>query len=166
MKLLDVLKKYDRCVLRESAKLTKIYNAILRESEEVDDLDEATCPDCGNDPCTCESEKTTDEAEEIMSAEEFFNETDKECDECDTSKSKTEDVDESEEVEENDMLRNRPHNAHIDDPAGIKESETEEDFETIETINFNEDGDVELDDDDVINESIMKLWCDQSIETR
>jgi hypothetical protein len=73
---------------------------------------------------------------------------------------------EAEEVEENDMLRNRPHNAHIDDPAGIKESETEEDFETTETINFNEDGDVELDEEDVIDESIMKRWCDQSVETR
>jgi len=74
----------------------------------------------------------------------------------------------SEEVEENDMLRNRPHNAHIDDPAGIKESEedVEEDFETTETVKFNEDGDVELDDDDVIDESIMKIWCNQSIETR
>ena len=77
----------------------------------------------------------------------------------------------SEEVEENDMLRNRPHNAHIDDPAGIKESEedvdeAEEDFETTETVKFNEDGDVELDDDDVIDESIMKIWCNQSIETR
>lgn len=71
----------------------------------------------------------------------------------------------SEEVEENDMLRNKPHNGHIDDPAGIKESE-EEDFETVEEINFNEDGDVELDEDDIISESIMKKWCEQSIETR
>ena len=70
----------------------------------------------------------------------------------------------SEEVEENDMLRNRPHNAHIDDPAGIKEAE--EDFETLETINFNDDGDIELDDDDVIDESIMAKWCEQSIEVR
>ena len=72
---------------------------------------------------------------------------------------------ETEDVEENDMLRNRPHNGHIDDPAGIKEAE-EDDFETLETINFNEDGDIELDDDDVIDESIMKRWCDQSIEVR
>ena len=57
MKLLDVLKKYDRCVLRESAKLAKIYKTLLKESEGTDDLEEATCPDCGNDPCTCESEK-------------------------------------------------------------------------------------------------------------
>ena len=72
----------------------------------------------------------------------------------------------SEEVEENDMLRNRPHNGHIDDPAGIKESETEEDFETTEEVKFNECGDIELGEDDIIDESIMKRWCMQSIETR
>ena len=77
----------------------------------------------------------------------------------------------SEEVEENDMLRNRPHNAHIDDPAGIKESEeetdeTEKDFETTETVKFNENGDIELDEEDVIDESIMQMWCNQSVETR
>ncbi len=67
----------------------------------------------------------------------------------------------SEEVEENDMLRNRPHNGHIDDPSGVvaeAEDVDEEDFETTETVNFNEDGDVELDDDDVINESTMSIW--------
>lgn len=76
----------------------------------------------------------------------------------------------SEEVEENDMLRNRPHNAHIDDPAGIKESDSkeieEEDFETTEEVKFNEDGDIELDEEDVIDESTMKMWCNQSIEAR
>jgi len=34
--------------------------------------------------------------------------------------------DEQEDIEENDMLRNRPHNAHIDDPKGIV-SEDDED---------------------------------------
>ena len=56
------------------------------------------------------------------------------------------------------MLRNKPHNGHIDDPAGIKEAE-EEDFETTEEVKLNEDGEIELDDDDVIDESIMKQWC-------
>lgn len=41
-------------------------------------------------------------------------------------------------------------------PAGVDEAE--EDFETTETINFNEDGDIELDAEDVINESTMKMW--------
>ena len=62
------------------------------------------------------------------------------------------------------MLRNRPHNGHIDDPRGVVAEaeddveEAEEDFETTETVNFNEDGDVELDDDDIINESTMQMW--------
>ena len=122
MKLLDVMKKYDRCVMRESAKLTKIYNLLLKESAEADDIEEAeVCPDCGNDPCTCECGESedvkTDEAEEMISAEEFFGEAEKAAEDCD----------ETEDVEENDMLRNRPHNAHIDDPAGIKESDETED---------------------------------------
>ena len=122
MKLLDVMKKYDRCVMRESAKLTKIYNLLLKESADADDIEEAeVCPDCGNDPCTCESDADvdaeTDEAEESMTAEEFFGEAEKAAEDCD----------ETEDVEENDMLRNRPHNAHIDNPAGIKESDDPED---------------------------------------
>ena len=67
------------------------------------------------------------------------------------------------DVKENDMLRNKPHNGHIDDPAGVKESE--EDFETVEEVKFNEAGEVELDDDDVIDESLMQRWCAQSIES-
>ena len=54
MKLLDIMKKYDRCLVRESAKLTKIYNMILKESETDESLSEETCPECGNDPCTCD----------------------------------------------------------------------------------------------------------------
>lgn len=83
------------------------------------------------------------------------------------------DIVDSEEVEENDMLRNRPHNAHRDDPAAAKFNESEEDsveeeedFETTESVKFNENGDIELEDDDVIDESTMKRWCLQSIEVR
>lgn len=76
----------------------------------------------------------------------------------------------SEDIEENDMLKNRPHNAHVSDPkAALAENddvEEEEDFETTETINFNEDGDIELDEDDIIDEATMSRWCEQSIETR
>lgn len=104
MKLLDIMKKYDRCLVRESAKLTKIYNMLLKEAVEEDldvteiDLDEEKCPDCGKDPCVCDEE-------------------DKACDECGLIPE--EDFIKNDEVKENDMLRNRPHNAHIDDPAGI-----------------------------------------------
>ena len=120
MKLLDIMKKYDRCLVRESAKLTKIYNMILKESEADETIDEETCPDCGNDPCTCESDcKETDEDEEMMSAAEFFGEAEKGCDECDMIPEEDFIKGETEEVEENDLLRNRPHNAHIDDPKGV-----------------------------------------------
>lgn len=77
-------------------------------------------------------------------------------------------VDDSEEtdVKENDMLRNRPHNGHIDDPRGVisegddtENDAEEEDFETTETITYNENGDVELGEDDVIDESTMNRWC-------
>ena len=176
MKLLDVLKKYDRCVMRESAKLTKIYKTLLKESEDAKEVEEATCPDCGNDPCTCESDKdVTENDETVMSAAEFFAEAEKACDEaekaCDEAEKTCDETekacDETEEVEENDMLRNRPHNGHIDDPAGvIAEGEDEEDFETDESISYNEDGEIELNDDDVIDESTMKKWCLQSLEVR
>lgn len=83
-----------------------------------------------------------------------------------TLESEVQKIVDSEDIEENDMLRNRPHNAHIDDPRGvIAEGEDEkddveetEDFETTESVKFNEDGDVELDEDDIINESTMKMW--------
>ena len=71
----------------------------------------------------------------------------------------------SEDIEENDMLRNRPHNGHINDPEGVI-NEDDEDFETTETVRFNENGDIELDEDDVIDESTMKRWCLQSLEVR
>ena len=90
MKLLDVMKKYDRCVVRESAKLTKIYNLLLKESEEAEDIEEAeVCPDCGEDPCVCESDKEVDATEEVneddsnvMTAEEFFAEAEKAAEEA------------------------------------------------------------------------------------
>jgi hypothetical protein len=65
---------------------------------------------------------------------------------------------------ENDMLRNKPHNNHISDPAAAKFNEAEEDFETTETISYNENGEIELGDEDVIDESTMNRWCAQSIE--
>ena len=126
MKLLDVMKKYDRCVVRESAKLTKIYNLLLKESEDADNIEEAeVCPDCGEDPCVCESGKEVDTTKEVneddsnvMTAEEFFAEAEKaaeetnECGESEEATSETEeaddigeaekDIDEEEEKEETD----------------------------------------------------------------
>ena len=51
--------------------------------------------------------------------------------------------------------------------AGLHEEEpAEEDFETTETIVYNEDGDIELGEEDVINESTMRKWCNMSLEVR
>lgn len=82
MKLLDIMKKYDRCLVRESAKLTKIYNMILKESE-AEEMDEETCPDCGNDPCTCNEDEECDECgnQDLIPEEDFIKDIEeKECD--------------------------------------------------------------------------------------
>lgn len=115
------MKKYDHCLVRESAKLTKIYNMILRESEcSKEDLDEEKCPDCGKDPCECDENENSGKCDEcdMIPEKEFFE---KECDdsECDMIPEKDFIVAAAEDIEENDMLRNRPHNGHIDDPAGV-----------------------------------------------
>ena len=48
----------------------------------------------------------------------------------------------------------------------LESQEDDEDFETTETVTFNENGDIELDEEDVIDESTMKRWCLQSLEVR
>ena len=107
-----------------------------------------------------EIEKKFDEA-----CKKVLADTKKEAEETETAlEAEVQKIVDSEDIEENDMLRNRPHNAHISDPAAVKVNEEEKDFETTETVKFNEDGDVELDDEDVIDESVMKKWCQQSIE--
>ena len=67
---------------------------------------------------------------------------------------------EAEDMDENDILKGRVHNGHVNESDDIED----EDFETTETVTFNEDGDVELDEDDIIDESTMEKWCHQSIE--
>jgi len=52
------------------------------------------------------------------------------------------------------MLNDRPHNGH----KSVKEAEDEE-FETSETVQFDEDGDVQLDESDVIDQATMKWYC-------
>lgn len=135
MKLLDIMKRYDRCLVRESAKLTKIYNMLLKESaDEADDdadLSEEACEICGNDPCTCdanEAEETDDLDECGLIPEDDFIKKDG--------------------VKENDMLRNRPHNGHIDDPAGIM---SEEDFFACESEETDEDEDEDDEDDETVS---------------
>lgn len=87
---------------------------------------------------------------------------------------------EEEAANENDMLRNRKHNARVDvseaqdEPedatdecdAAAEDLDEEEDFETTETVREDADGEVELDESDVIDSSLMKMWCRQSVEVR
>ena len=62
------------------------------------------------------------------------------------------------DVDEDDLLKNRPHNAHV---SVNEEEETDEDevFETVEEVEFDEAGDVQLDESDVIDSSLMTAWC-------
>ena len=84
-----------------------------------------------------------------------------------TLESEVQKIVDSEDIEENDMLKGKPHNNHVVEAEKEKKEETvdeEEDFETTETVNFNEDGDVELDDEDIINESTMSRWLRNAME--
>ena len=84
-----------------------------------------------------------------------------------TLESEVQKIVDSEDIEENDMLKGKPHNNHVVEADEEKKEETvseEEDFETTETVNFNEDGDVELDDEDIINESTMNRWLRNAME--
>lgn len=66
------------------------------------------------------------------------------------------------DVKENDMLRGRKHNAHIDeteeDDKEVKESEEDDVYETRENVKFDENDEVVLDESDVIDSQNMKLW--------
>jgi len=65
-------------------------------------------------------------------------------------------------VEEDEYRRpkNQPHNLHR-----VEEGEDEDDvFETAETVKETYDGDVALDESDVIDAAQMKLWCSQAKE--
>ena len=65
------------------------------------------------------------------------------------------------------MLNGKPHNNHVvegEETEDKEVDESEEDFETTETVKFNEDGDVELDEEDIINESTMSRWLQNAME--
>lgn len=99
-------------------------------------------------------ESVKSEAKKIEEAEET------------TLESEVQKIVDSEDIEENDMLKGKPHNNHVVEGEEKEETvdEEEEDFETTETVNFNEDGDVDLDDEDIINESTMSRWLHNAIE--
>lgn len=61
------------------------------------------------------------------------------------------------DVVEDDMLKNRPHNAHV-----VAEDE-EDNFETMDDVKIDEYGEVQLDESDVIDRDLMRRWCDRSM---
>lgn len=96
--------------------------------------------------------------------ESVKKESKKAADEVETTlESEVNKIVECDDLGENDILKGKPHNGHV---AEGEEVDEDGDFETTESYKFNEDGDLELEDDDVIDEATMKRWCLQSIETR
>lgn len=67
----------------------------------------------------------------------------------------------NDEVKEDDYLKNRVHNNH----KSVALSE-QDDFETMESVKTTDDGDVVLDESDIIDGDLMKLWCRQAVEVQ
>ena len=88
MKLIDIMKRYNKCILKENAKLRSIYNTLIRECDGADAENEC---DVSERDGKEENECDANEAEGTkMSIAEFLGECDKEdgakegaTDECD-----------------------------------------------------------------------------------
>ena len=77
MKLIDIMKQYNRCILKENAKLRSIYNTLIRECDDANECDANEC-----DANECDANEC--DAGQKMSIAEFLGECDdKETDECD-----------------------------------------------------------------------------------
>lgn len=61
------------------------------------------------------------------------------------------------EVEEDDELTKRPHNNHGLHNGHL--AEDEEEFETTESVKFNNEGEVELDESEIIGADEIKMWA-------
>lgn len=76
MKLIDIMKRYNKCILKENAKLRSIYNTLIRECDGADVDNECDVSECGdkeeNDCDVNETEGTK------MSVAEFLGECGKE----------------------------------------------------------------------------------------
>jgi hypothetical protein len=81
-----------------------------------------------------------------------------------TLESEVQKIVDSEDIEENDMLKGKPHNNHVTECGNKDANDSDENFETTESVKFNEDGDIELDADDVIDESTMTRWLKNAQE--
>ena len=88
MKLIDIMKRYNKCILKENAKLRSIYNTLIRECGDADAENECDVSECDGKE---ENERDANETEGTkMSVAEFLGECDKEngtkegaTDECD-----------------------------------------------------------------------------------
>ena len=127
MKLIDIMKRYNKCILKENAKLRSIYNTLIRECDgadgetdvsERDDQEENECDVSEHDD---QEENECDGAGKKMSIEEFLGECDAEkntdeCDKCGDDSCKdgekcglkegeeTEDGEQIDEVNDNDLM--------------------------------------------------------------
>lgn len=105
---------------------------------------------------TVEIEKNFDKILESVKEEMKVDEKEEEA----SIEEEVKDIIESDgEVKEDDMLKGRKHNLHVDEAEKDDEVDEDEDFETEESVKMNEEGDVELDEADKIDESLMKAWC-------
>jgi hypothetical protein len=71
-------------------------------------------------------------------------------------------IESDEEVKENDYLKGRKHNGHIDEAEDDEEKpvkEAEEPYETMESFKFDKYGDVILESEDIIDAEYMKSLC-------
>lgn len=69
-------------------------------------------------------------------------------------------------VENDDEEKKEVSECDIKEADEADVDEAEEDFETTEQVKFNEDGEVELDEDEVIDADLMKEWCNRAIEVK
>lgn len=81
MKLIDIMKRYNKCILKENAKLRSIYNALIRESgaegeETADECDACGDPSCKDGKKCGAKPANTDECDDAdtMTLEEFLGE--------------------------------------------------------------------------------------------
>jgi len=102
MKFLDVLKNFDGVLVKENKRLRSAYATLLKEAaedeiakeaeeeveeacaQEADDQENAEvnegdkCPECGNEPCTCEDDDADEDVKEASKEDEFFEDSDDE----------------------------------------------------------------------------------------
>jgi len=115
-------------------------------------LAEATAPEIEKtfnkvlESVQAEAKKAEEDAETTLESE-----IDKIVDADSDQLKEAEDADKNGKLKEDDILKGRVHNGHLE--------EAEEDFETMEEVDLDANGDVKLDESEVIDPGLMKMWC-------